>query len=213
MIIGFPYQNRERVLDEARQLRALGPSLWQILIYFALPGTPFHQQVSDEGRYLAEYQEHPDYRKFDGFSMHHTHPHFTAEQLEELQRHLYRENFELLGPSMIRVLKTWFEGYVNLEHSRNPLLRARAERMRNYVRSAVAGLYPAILFGPNRKRRAEARAFMKAIEQKTGHLTSKERFLCLASVPFALWTWLASKLNWLQQPKLLRVAHRMEGQS
>jgi hypothetical protein len=208
MIIGFPYQDRERVLEEARHLRALGPSLWQILIYFALPGTPFHRQVLAEGRFLPEYRERPDYRKFDGFSMHHTHPHFTPEELEELQKELYRENFELLGPSLVRVLATWFDGYLNLGNSRNPLLRGRAERMRDYVRSSVAALYPAILFGPNRARREEARKFLKAIEHKTGDLKSKERIYCWASVPLSIWTWLTARLSLFQQPRLLKIKHR-----
>ena len=208
MIIGFPYQDRERVLEEARHLRALGPSLWQILIYFALPGTPFYRQVLAEGRFLPEYRERPDYRKFDGFSMHHTHPHFTPEELEELQKDLYRENFELLGPSLVRVLETWFYGYLNLENSPNPLLRGRAKRMRDYVRSSIAALYPAILFGPNRPRREEARKLLKAIEYKTGDLKSKERIYCWASVPLSIWTWLTARLNLLQQPRLLRIEHR-----
>jgi hypothetical protein len=166
--------------------------------------------VLAEGRYLPEYRDDPDYRRFDGFSMHYTHPHFTAKELEDLQKELYRANFEELGPSMIRVLSTWFEGYVNLESSENPLLRARAERMRDYVRRSLAAIYPAIVFGPNRKRRDEARALLRAIEHRTGRLTSRDLLYCGLSVPLSLWTSLAAKLGWFQQPELLRVAHRLD---
>jgi len=208
MIIGFPYQDREKVLEEFRQLTDLEPSLWQILIYFAFPGTPLHRQVLEEGRYLEAYRDHPDYRTFDGFSMHFEHPHFRPEELEDLQRTLYRKAFERLGPSMVRVLRSWFEGYRNLRRSSRPLLQARAERMRGYVRRALPGIYPAFRFGPNPERRMEALRFMKEIERELGPISLRERLECWGTVPLSAWTWAAEKLGLFQQPRLLRVAHR-----
>jgi len=212
MIVGFPFQDRSRVLEDFRKLMELGPALWQILIYFAFPGTPLHRQVLAEGRYLPAYKEKPDYRTFDGFSMHFKHPHFTPTELENLQRELYRKAFELLGPSLIRVVRTWFEGYRNLKHSSNPLLRGRAERMKGYVRSALPGLYPAIFFGPNGDRKNEARELLKDIEKELGPVSPKERLFGWATIPLSAWTWLAAQLNLFQQPRLLRIEHRMNGQ-
>jgi hypothetical protein len=213
MIVGFPFQDRSRVLEDFRKLMELGPALWQILIYFAFPGTPLHRQVLAEGRYLPAYKEKPDYRTFDGFSMHFKHPHFTPTELENLQRELYRKAFELLGPSLIRVVRTWFEGYRNLKHSSNPLLRGRAERMKGYVRSALPGLYPAIFFGPNGDRKNEARELLKDIEKELGPVSPKERLFGWATIPLSAWTWLAAQLNLFQQPRLLRIEHRVNGQS
>jgi hypothetical protein len=212
MIIGFPFQDRSLVLEDFRKLTELGPALWQVLIYFAFPGTPLHRQVLAEGRYLPAYQEKPDYRTFDGFSMHFKHPHFTPAELENLQRELYRKAFALLGPSLIRVVRTWFEGYRNLKHSSNPLLRGRAERMKGYVRSAIPGLYPAIFFGPNGDRKNEARELLKGIKKELGPVSPKERLFGWATIPLSAWTWLAAQLNLFQQPRLLRIEHRMNGQ-
>jgi len=208
MIIGFPYQDRARVMQEFKQLTELGPSLWQILIYFAFPGTPLYQRVIEEGRYLSAYQEHPDYRTFDGFSMHFKHPHFTPPELEDLQKELYRKCFEMLGPSLIRVLRTWFKGYQNMKDSYSPLLCDRAERMRRYVRSAMPGIYPAIWFGPNRERRAEASRFLKELEKELGPLSAKERLQCWGVVPLSFWTWMTERLGFFQQPRLLKIEHR-----
>jgi hypothetical protein len=208
MIIGFPYQDREQVMKEFHAFAELGPALWQILIYFALPGTPFHRRAVAGDLYLHEYREDPDYRTFDGFSMHFKHPHFTPKELEQLQRDLYCRSFKILGPSLVRVIRTWFEGYRNLKDSPNLMLRARAQRLGNYARSAVAGIYPAIFFGPNKDRRAEARAFLREIEQEWGRLTVKERFFGWATVPFCFWTWVTLRFNLFQQPKLLRTEHR-----
>jgi hypothetical protein len=209
MIIGFPYQDRARVMGEFKQLTELGPSLWQILIYFAFPGTPLYQKVLEEGRYLSAYRKNPDYRTFDGFSMHFEHPHFTPAELEDLQKELYRACYEILGPSLVRVLRSWFEGWHNLKDSSRPLLRDRAERLRRYVRNSVPGIYPAILFGPNRDRRTESRQFMKEIQEELGSLSVKERLRCWGIVPLSLWTWVTQKLDLFQQPRLLRIEHRL----
>jgi haloalkane dehalogenase len=207
IIIGFPYQDRTKVMEEFQMITRLGPSLWQVLIYFAFPGTPLHRQMVKENRYLPEYRENPDYRTFDGFSMHCSHPHFTAGELKEIQRELYRKNFDILGPSLLRVVQVWFDGYRNLKDSPNPLLRGRAEYMKAYVRKAIPALYPATLFGPNKNRRADARALIHEIMQETGKLSIKEGLFCCATIPLSGWTWLTAKLNILQQPKLLRVQY------
>ncbi|MBN1104478.1 MAG: hypothetical protein JXL84_13755 [Deltaproteobacteria bacterium] len=209
MIIGFPYQDRAQVMKEFRRLMELGPALWQILIYFAFPGTPLHRKVIEEDRYIDAYRENPDYRTFDGFSMHFKHEHFTPQELEDLQRQIYHNCFETLGPSLVRVLMAWFEGYRNLKDSSRPLLRDRAERMRRYVRSALPGIYPAIRFGPNRERRAEAMHFLKEIEKELGPRSFQERLQCWGTVPFLLWAWMTERLGLFQQPRLLRIERRL----
>jgi haloalkane dehalogenase len=207
MIIGFSYQDRKKVLEEFQMITGLGPALWQVLIYFAFPGTPLHERMLKEGRYLPEYNTNPDYRTFDGFSMHWRHPHFSASELKQLQRELYSKNFHNLGPSLLRVVRVWFEGYRNLKDSANPLLRGRAQHMKEYVRRAVPAIYPAMLFGPNKDRRADARELLEEITRETGKISMKERIFCLITIPLSFWTWLTAKLNVFQQPKLLRIEH------
>jgi hypothetical protein len=209
MIIGFPYQDLAQVREEVRRFQSLGPALWQILIYFAFPGTPLHKKAVAEKLFLSAYDDNPDYRTFDGFTMHFKHPHFTADEIEALQKHIYRENFERLGPSLVRVVKAWFEGYQSLRESDNPLLRGRAERMRDYVRSAIPGIWPAVVFGPNRRVRAEARTLLKEIESEIGPLSITERIFSWLTLPLCLWTWLRTSLSIGQQPNLIRIEHRL----
>jgi hypothetical protein len=209
MIIGFPYQDRAQIIKEFDRLMALGPSLTQILIYFAFPGTPFHEQVLAEGRYLPEYQHNPDLRRWDGFAMHFEHPKFEATELEALQKKLYRQDFSRLGPSLVRLMHVWLEGYRNLRNSPNPLLRARAERLRKDVIESLPGLYPAMLFGPSRNSRAQARQLSREIRRELGNLSLGQRLMSWGTLLLATWTWLASKLHIFQQPALLRIEHRV----
>lgn len=208
MIIGFPYQNRERVLNEFKQLIRLNPVMTQILIYFAFPGTPFHEQVVAEGRYLPEYQENPDLRRWDGFAMHFKHPNFAPQQVEELQRELYRREFQSLGPSIVRFISTWLEGYRCLRNSPKPLLRARAEGLWERVIEALPALAPAKLFGPTRETRAEACQLFSEILKEGKPLTLKTRSMCWGTYALAAWTSFTRRLGIFQQPALLRIEHR-----
>jgi hypothetical protein len=42
-----------------------------------------YRKVTEEGRYLDVYQDKPDYRTFDGFSMHFKHASFKPKELED----------------------------------------------------------------------------------------------------------------------------------
>jgi haloalkane dehalogenase len=205
MIIGLPYQNRTKVLQEFQMLMELNPSLWQILIYFAFPQTPLYRRMLSENGFLPEYYTDPDYRTFDGFTMHFRHKHFSASELQELQRFLYRKGFHILGPSLLRVIRVWFDGYRNLRDSPNPLLMSRAKRMEDYVYSAIPALYPAMLFGPNKQRRDDARELLSEIRLEMGGFSLSTRLSFLATIPLSLWTWLMKKLDLRQQPRLLRI--------
>ncbi len=209
MIVGFPYQDHSQIVKEFDRLMVLGPTLTQILIYFAFPGTPFHQEVVTEGRYLPEYQDNPDLRRWDGFAMHFKHPNFEASELEALQKDLYRQDFLQLGPSLMRMMRLWLEGYQNLRNSPKPLLRARAEHLWRELMTALPGIYPAMLVGPTRKTRAQARQLLCEIRREMGTYPLKERLMGWATLPLATWTWLAFKLNIFQQPGLLRIEHRV----
>jgi hypothetical protein len=67
-----------------------------------------------------------------------------------------------------------------------------------YVRDALPGIYPAICFGPNSARRAEARAFFKDIEQELGPLSLQEQFKCFCTIPLSIWTWLTEEFDLFQ---------------
>jgi len=208
MIIGFPDQDRRQIQRDLRLLQELGPALWQILIYFAFPGTPLFERVLTEGRYLPKYQKNPDYRKFDGFSMHFQHSHFNPCELEQLQRDLYRDNFERLGPSIVRIIQTWFDGWRHLRNVSSPLLRERGRRMRQYVQNAIPGLYPVAFFGPNRLQRRRARMLIRRIRSELGTAPLADRLAGWATLPLAAWTRLALLLDIGQQPRLLRIEYR-----
>ncbi|MBZ0271510.1 hypothetical protein K8I61_05705 [bacterium] len=210
MIIGFPYQDEAEIRAEFDDLMALDPAMVQILIYFAFPGTPFHRQVVQEERYRALYRDAPDLRRWDGFSMHFQHPRFANPgRVEEIQRELYRADFARLGPTPLRLAKSWLAGYRNLRGDKNPLLAARAERLRDKVRTTLPLTRAVELFGSPAVRE-EARRMRADVIDATGAMSVKERITMEATPAMYLATRALMAARFLQQPGLLRVEHRME---
>lgn len=209
MIIGFPYQDEQTVWSEFEKLMELEPGLTQCLIYFAFPGTPFHAQVIGEDRYLEKFRTAPDLRRWDGFTMHFKHPHFDdPAAVERLQRAIYREDFRRLGPSTLRLGRVWLTGYENLKNDKNPLLAARAERLRQDVRGILPVIRATTAFGPSREARARAEALRRDIIRLTGEPTTRERAMEAAAPAMYLVSRAGRALNLMQQPGLLRTEHR-----
>lgn len=212
MIIGFPYQDEAIIRRELEELMELEPALVQCLIYFAFPGTPFHEQVVREGRYRPEYRDAPDLRRWDGFAMHFSHPRFDSpERVEALQREIYAEDFRRLGPSTMRLAKVWLTGYQTLKDDASPLLAARAERLRSNVRGMMPTLVATALFGPSAEVRARARALHREVIRTTGAQSASERLADAAAPALFAGSSLARRLGVFQQPGLYRTEHRTEG--
>jgi haloalkane dehalogenase len=212
MIIGFPYQDEAQIWREFEQLMALEPSLTQCLIYFAFPGTPFHEQVIAEKRYLDRYRDAPDLRRWDGFAMHFEHPKFERpEQVEDLQRAIYDADFRRLGPSPLRLARVWLTGWQNLKNDASPILRQRAERLRREVRGVLPVCAATTAFGPSEEAKERARTLRADIVRLTGELSAQERVMEAAGPVMYAASTTARTLGILQQPGLLRTEHRMGG--
>ena len=209
MIIGFPYQDEAIMRAEFDQLMALKPALVQCLIYFAFPGTPFHEQVISEQRYLPIYQEKPDLRRWDGFSMHFKHPKIDdPTRVEALQREFYQQDFERLGPSVMRLSRVWLQGYLTLKNDKNPLLAKRAERLRIDSRAALPALSALIRHPPSPEVRTQALRLRQDLIHHTGAPSLTERAMGVAAPWLHPVTQLAETAGIYQQPGLLRTEHR-----
>ncbi len=213
MIIGFPYQDEATIRAEFDELMKLEPALAQILIYFAFPGTPFFEQVIREGRFRDEYAKNPDLRRWDGFALHLKHPHFSPESLERLQRELYAEDYRRLGPSVHRLARTWLRGAEHLAGAKSALLRARGDRLGRDARAVMPTFGAAEWLLPSREAKLRARELKQALVAHGGAMTARERVLTPLATLSGIATEAAQRLGVLQQPGLLRVAHRCDGEA
>ena len=211
MIVGFDYQNQEVVAEELAGLMKLKPALAQFLIYGPVPGTPFHERVIKENLLHDIYTTDKDlfYRRADGFRTMMKHPTLSPEQIEDIQRWCFEEDFQRLGPSIYRVLEARLLGYQKLKNSGNPLLRAKADYYARELRVAYPVFLAGLLLGPNASVRRWIGDLAERVHAELGSPTLGEQARSVLAVGAALWTALTLKLDWFQHPKLIRTTYRL----
>ncbi|MBI4164219.1 MAG: cobalamin B12-binding domain-containing protein [Acidobacteria bacterium] len=210
MILGFDYQTPEIIREELADFLALKPTYAQFLIYGPTPGTPFYERVMQEGRLHRELTDDPEsyYRKCDGFSAMVRHPNMTPQEIEELQRDCFATDFRLNGPSIIRSIETWFQGWKRYHDSDSPYLRAKAQRWADEIRGAYPVFRVAKRQGPTPEMVVRLEAEIKAA---LGPPSLERRFLSLMAPLAAKWTSFTLRYDRFQHPKLRRFTLRTSG--
>ena len=150
MIVGFDYQTPDIIRAECSELMALKPTLAQFLIYGPTPGTPFYARVMKEDRLHRHLVEDPEryYRSCDGFSAMVTHPTLAPQEIEALQRECFATDFRTLGPSILRSVQVWLNGWKRYHDSDSPYLRAKSARWAEEIRKAYPLFRVAKKHGP-----------------------------------------------------------------
>jgi len=207
MIVGFDYQTAEVIRQELAEFVALKPTLGQFLIYGPTPGTPFFERVVKEGRLHPELAANPEtyYHACDGFTAMVRHPSLTAGDIENLQRECFETDFRVLGPSVLRSLDVWLQGWKRYHDSSSAYLRAKAERWAADIRQGFPLLGVAKHWGPN----PEAAARLQSeIEAALGPASIGRKLLAVAAPLAAAWTRFTLKHDRFQHPKLRRREYR-----
>jgi hypothetical protein len=137
------------------------------------------------------------------------HPALSPEQIEDLQRWCFDEDFQRLGPSIYRVLETRLLGYLKLKDSPNPILRQKAEYYARELRYAYPVFLVGRVLGPNAAVRKWIGDLERRIHAELGAPQLGQRLKSVVAVGAALWTGVTLKLNLFQHPKLQRTAYRL----
>jgi radical SAM superfamily enzyme YgiQ (UPF0313 family) len=214
MIVGFDYQNQEVVAKELEGLMQLKPALAQFLIYGPVPGTPFYERIIRENLLQDRYTTDKDlfYRRADGFRTMIKHPTLSPEEIEDIQRWCFEEDFQRLGPSIYRVLEARLLGLQKLKHSPNRLLRAKADFYARELRYAYPVFLAGRLMGPNARVRRWIGDLQRSIQAELGRPALSQRLKSALAMAAAAWTGLTLKLDLFQHPKLTRTAYRIPSQ-
>ena len=206
MIIGFDYQTPEIIWEEFEELMSLRPSMCQFLIYGPTFSTPLFDRIKSEGR--IDEDAYGDRSLHDGFSLVFKHPTINREDMEALQKELFREEFRRLGPSVFRVAEDWMVGHETLHDHPAPRVRAKAQMYAERSRQVVTVL-------PSTKRYLEASIWpwidglQQRVLKNSGDMTPRERILSWFA-PVVLWyTDFCMRHDIGQQPEYSRREWRM----
>ncbi len=141
-IIGLEHHTPENIGDVIEYAVRHEADFHQFMLYMPLPGTPLHAEVASQGRMLDE-AECPTPDTHGQFRFNYRHAHIPAGMESELLLQAFRRDFEVNGPSMLRVLRTTLKGRNRYRNHPNRRIRRRFDLEAN----GMATTFSAVIAG------------------------------------------------------------------
>jgi hypothetical protein len=157
----------------------------QFMLYMPLPGTPLTAEVSAQGRMLDE-AECPTPDTHGQFRFNYRHRHIPAGLESELLVRAFQRDFQVNGPSMLRVLRTTLAGWKRYKNHANPRIRRRFAMEAD----GMATSYSAVLAGAERYYQSNPALHAKMsslLEEVNREFGWKSRICAALGGPYVLW--------------------------
>ncbi len=97
------------------------------MLYTPIPGTPLHAEHRAQGTLLDE-SECPEADTHGQLRFNFRHPHSTAARRPEFLLRAFERDFEVNGPSVVRIVRTMLAGWQRHKDHPDPRVRARFAR-------------------------------------------------------------------------------------
>jgi radical SAM superfamily enzyme YgiQ (UPF0313 family) len=170
-IIGLEHHTPENIEDEIEHAVAHDTDLHQFMLYTPVPGTPLHREMAEQDRLLEDVNL-ADIHGQDSFNFRHAA--ISREQSTQFLNFAFQRDFERNGPSLFRVFRTTFDGWMRHKAHPDPRVRERFRRESNSLRHGYAAALWAMehrLWQTNRPVAERIRALRQQIEREFGLLT------------------------------------------
>lgn len=110
----------------------------QFMLYTPNPGTPLYEQHKKEGTLLSE-EEIPPADAHGQFRFNYRHKHIRDGREGTFLLEAFRQDFEINGPSLARLIRTLLEGWQRYKNHPDPRIRQRYAREVSPLRTTYAG--------------------------------------------------------------------------
>jgi hypothetical protein len=184
-IVGLEHHTPENIHEEIEHAVAHDTDFHQFMLYTPVPGTPLFAEMTEQGRMLDGVNL-ADIHGQDQFNFQHAA--ISREDSKKFLDEAFRRDFERNGPSIYRICRTTFNGW--LRYKNDPDARVRA-RYAWEARSLKDG-YAAALWAMEKHLRAANPAVsekIRALRQEVGReFGLMSRVATLAVGPLLLWS-------------------------
>lgn len=123
-IIGLENHTPENIDDAIEHAVSHDTEFHQFMLYTPIPGTPLHAEIESQGRLLSE-EEMPPPDVHGQYRFNYRHQHIKNGRESELILRAFRRDFEVNGPSLIRIIRTILKGWQRYKNHPDPRIRNR----------------------------------------------------------------------------------------
>ncbi|MCU1235232.1 MAG: Radical domain protein [Candidatus Solibacter sp.] len=166
-IIGLEHHTPANIDEEIEFAVSHETDLHQFMLYTPVPGTPLYHEMAGQGRLL-------DVNLADIHGQHafnFEHAAISREQSTRSLAHAFERDFERNGPSLFRICRTTFAGWMRYKNHPDPRIRARFERDAKVLRHAWVGMLQGMeyrLRDSNAAVALQIRALRKEMQREFG---------------------------------------------
>jgi hypothetical protein len=172
---------KANIWEDVEDHLSCNPDFSQFSLQAPSPGTPLYDRLRAEGRLLTTIPWVDCHAFKQPWFIH---PEFSLAEAEQIQERAYLEDFHRLGPSLVRVMATDLEGYLNLRGSESPLLRARAERIARDFKQYRPVLKASVALAPTPEMAGHIRELLTRLEKSSRKTSLFEDFEALGLYAF-----------------------------
>jgi radical SAM superfamily enzyme YgiQ (UPF0313 family) len=130
-ILGFEHQEPADLDREIEHALSYGCTYNQFMLYMAMPGTALWKQMKADGRLKPG---------FPWADIHGQHVQNSDQEIEHKLDQAFARDFELLGPSILRMMQTHYDGYRATAAWEHELVQLRRAAMRKHFLGYIAAL-------------------------------------------------------------------------
>jgi radical SAM superfamily enzyme YgiQ (UPF0313 family) len=193
-ILGLEHHTPENITGEIEHAIAHQTDLHQFMLYTPVPGTPLYDDMESQGRLLDV--DLADIHGQDAFSFQHAA--ISREQSRKFLNLAFVRDFERNGPSLYRVCRTTFAGWMRHKNHPDQRVRERVQREARMLRN----VYAAVLWAMEHRLRKANHAVSLRIRALREELEQEFGFRAAASSrilgPVLWWT------SWREDRRLAR---------
>ena len=123
-IIGLEEHTPENIDEAIEHAVRHDTDFHQFMLYIPSPGTPLHAELTDQGKMKDEGEY--EFADIHGqYIFNYRHPHITGGLEAELLLRAFRRDFEVNGPSVMRIVRTTLAGWKRYKDHPDPRIRRR----------------------------------------------------------------------------------------
>lgn len=184
-IIGLEDHTPENIDDAIAHAVKHDTDFHQFMLYTPSPGTPLHKELTGLGQMKDE-------DEFDPADIHgqyifnYRHPHITDEQATEFLLRAFDRDFEVNGPSTVRIVRTTLLGWKRHKDHPDPRVRQRLQWEAKQLKGALSALVGAakLYYRDQPEMREKMAALLKELYSEFG---LKSRFYGEVGGRYILW--------------------------
>ncbi|MBN1854564.1 MAG: cobalamin-dependent protein [Pirellulales bacterium] len=191
--------NMDEVIDYAVRFNT---DFHQFMLYTPLPGTPLYDELDAQGL-MKNHAEYDDGDIHGQSIFNYRHPHIKNGQETEFIERAFLRDFEVNGPSVVRVFRTTLAGWKRYKNHPNPRIRRRfSHEIKGLATTYSAAVSAArIYYRKNRSLFTQIKSLQRDLHQEFGF---KSRLMSLLGGPYIHWKILREERRlakgWIYEP-------------